>query len=441
MNILQVNLNDTVGGAARIGWCLFEQYRCHGHQSYMAVGHKTSCDPHVFELPNDSLRNLWTRFWKKLEKQIPEEKPSLLRLVQKTGHLAEPHRWLEHQRGIEDFHHPGTRCLLRLAPHSPDILHFHVLHGDYFDLRTLPRWTSLIPSIVTLHDEWMMTGHCACTFGCERWIAGCGHCPNLTTYPAVRRDATHRNWERKRNIYEKSRLYVATPSRWLMDKVHRSILTKSMVESRVIPNGVDDSVFYSQGKEEARNSLSLPLNAWIGLFVAQGTRTNEYKDYNAIENGFRKFAAMAPPDQPCLLLCVGEEGEERKVDNVTFRFVGYQKEMKTVALYYNAADVYIHGTRTDNFPNTVLESMACGTPVIATAVGGIPEQVNEGQTGFLVPPGDAHAIAECLRELHESPELREKMGFRAIERVRNHFRFEKIARNYLDWYRDILEIS
>jgi glycosyltransferase involved in cell wall biosynthesis len=87
------------------------------------------------------------------------------------------------------------------------------------------------------------------------------------------------------------------------------------------------------------------------------------------------------------------------------RFIPYQANQESVARYYEAADLYVHAAPADTFPNTILEALACGTPVVATAVGGIPEQVEDGQTGFLVPVGNARALAERLTQLLSDHQL------------------------------------
>ena len=109
-----------------------------------------------------------------------------------------------------------------------------------------------MPTVLTLHDAWLLSGHCAHSFDCERWKTGCGECPDLTIEPAIRRDATADNWVRKRDIYARSRLYVATPSPWLMGRVEQSMLAPAVEQARVIPNGVDLSVFRPADKRSIR---------------------------------------------------------------------------------------------------------------------------------------------------------------------------------------------
>ena len=93
-----------------------------------------------------------------------------------------------------------------------------------------------------------------------------------------------------------------------------------------------------------------------------------------------------------LCIALGETAPSEQIGDIEIRFVPYQKDPEQVARYHQAADIYIHPARADTFPTTIIEALACGTPVVATAVGGIPEQIVEGKTGFLVPVGDAGAM-------------------------------------------------
>ena len=87
--------------------------------------------------------------------------------------------------------------------------------GGYFDFAALPSLSRMSPLVLTLHDAWLLADTARILLGCERWKTGCGDCPDLTIYPAATRDATDFNWQRKQRIFARSRLYIATPSRWL----------------------------------------------------------------------------------------------------------------------------------------------------------------------------------------------------------------------------------
>src|SRR5262249_5396379 len=199
--ILQVNACDGGGGAYRVGEDLHREYRNQGHDAWLAVGRKATDAPGVVVIPNDANRGLWARGWVGVE--------HLLSLA--LGHplygrrpsrwlrwVGQPLRSLEHARGYEDFDYPGTRQLAHLTPRPPDLIHAHNLHGDYFDLRELPELSRSFPTFLTLHDAWLLSGHCAHSLDCERWLTGCGSCPYLSLYRTATRDKTEASWNRKR---------------------------------------------------------------------------------------------------------------------------------------------------------------------------------------------------------------------------------------------------
>ena len=440
IRVFQVSTFDRGGGAEKVAWNLFRAYRQFGFPSWLAVGYKCSNDPDVLLVPNDDCRSRWARAWITVGNVLSPlvGKVRVARRLRKGLQLlGQPRRLLEIHRGHEDFDFPGTWRLLDLPPERPDIVHCHNLHGGFFDLRALPWLSHQVPVVLTLHDAWLLSGHCAHSFGCERWKTGCGNCPDLTIYPSIKRDATAYNWQRKRDIYAKSRLYVATPSLWLMKKVEESILSPAIVEKRVIPNGIDLSVFRPGNKELARASLGLPQNVSILLFVGHGTRSNPWKDYTTMESALVRVASKNKR-RKLIFLCLGEKQPEERFGVARIRFVGYQKDPMKVAQFYQAADVYIHAARAETFPNTVLEALACGIPVVATAVGGIPEQVEDGKTGFLVPPKDAEMMASRIEQLLSNDELRKEMGTQAVKSARSRFDIEQQVSKYLDWYKEIL---
>ena len=440
--ILQINMQDVGGGAEKIAYLLHLYYQNKNIKSWLAVGIKKNNDSIILLIDNRSFYSKWTKFWLKIANKItphPQNNKQENTLHKTIKYfIAQPKRWLERQQGHEWFHYPITQHLLDLPPQTPDLIHAHNLHGEYFDLRQLPFLSQQIPFIITLHDAWLLSGHCAHSFDCDRWKIGCGKCPDLTIAPAIKRDATAYNWQRKQEIYANSKLYIATPSQWLMNKVKESILAPAIIESRVIPNGIDLSVFKPGNQKEIRTKLNLPLETKIILFTANGIRENPWKDYKTMQKAIALLAENLP-SQNILFLALGENGPPEKIGNATIQFIPYVTDPHAVADYYRVADVYVHAAKADTFPTTVLEALACGIPVVATAVGGIPEQIEQNKTGFLVSLGDAINMAQSIQLLLENDNLHQQISRQAAETAQRKFNAERMANDYLDWYQTILQ--
>ena len=443
LRILQVNLEDAPGGAAQVAWNLHRAFLERGLPACLAVGRKLRDDASVQLVPNDARRDRWAHIWFAIGNvfsPLAGKVRGAGRLRSWVQMIGQPERRRDIRRGVEDFNFPGTWNLLELTPQPPTIVHYHNLHGGYFDLRALPWLSQQLPAVMTLHDAWLLSGHCAHSFDCERWKIGCGLCPDLTIPPSIRRDETASNWLRKQAIYAKSRLYVATPSSWLMQKVEESMLARAIVESRVIPNGVDLSVFHPADRREVRARLGLPPDSSVLLFTANQIRQNVWKDYRTLRAAIAQVAGNLP-GVDLLFIALGEAGPAERIGRAEIRFVPYQQDAATVAGYYQAADGYVHAARADTFPNTVLEALACGTPVVATALGGIPEQIIHGETGLLVPPGMAESMAAAIVSLLTDSPLRARMGTNAALDAQKRFSLDRQVSAYLAWYRTILETS
>lgn len=459
LRILQVSTADRAGGAEAVAWNLFQRYRKEGHHSRLLVGTKKTDDPDVVAFNHNSCRSRWTRFWTRTE-QFLSSLPGNMRGRKKLEDLClligQPRRWWDIQRGNEDFDFPETRRVLRENTQTADLVHLHNLHGGYFDLRVLPELCRDVPVILTQHDAWLLSGHCAHSFECERWKTGCGDCPDLAIPPRIKRDATAFNWHRKREIFAASQLYVATPSQWLMNKVQESILAPAIRESKVIPYGVDLDVFQPGKKTRIRRELGFPEETRMLLFAANGIRTNPWKDFATLKNALHRLGECFF-ESPLVLIALGEEAPSEDWNGITIHSVPHQTAPADVARYYQAADLYVHAAKADTFPNTVLEALACGTPVVATAIGGIVEQVKSLRgivsfdtdwkthspaeaTGVLVPPGDAKCLADVLHRLlgAKCSGTLAALSQNASADARRRFDLQRQAADYLSWYREIL---
>lgn len=436
VKILQVNTADRGGGAEGSARALFEAYRRRGHCSWLAVGRKLSADPAVFEIPRAAAPSATGRLLQRLAqrlRQAPARRLWAAGLARRLEILADPLRRADWRRGLEDFNFPATERLLDLCPETPDIVHCHNLHGGYFDLRALPVLSHRVPLILNLRDTWLLAGHCGYFMDCDRWRRGCGQCPDLARYPSVRRDATAENWRRKAAVFAASRLHITAPSEWLLACARESMLTAA--SSRMIPNGIDLAVFRPGDRAAARDRLHLAPSAPVVLFAA-ASRRNVYKDPETMTAAIRTVASRwAAPGRP-VFLCVGTAVPAASLNGLDVRCLPFLADPTDMAAAYRAADVFVHTARAEAFGKTVTEAMACGTPVVASAVGGIPEQIDDGNEGFLLPAGDAEGMAARIASLLTDRALRDACSRAAVQRASRYDVCMQIDR-FLEWYEEL----
>ncbi len=437
LTIAQLGTSDEGGGAASVASALMRGYAERGHRVWHFVGRTRSDDPAIVPIDDDD-RPLYRaagytaaqRAIRRLAARYPNRGFGLVsRALRYATHpRALAARW----RGAEDFEFPATHRLLDRLETPADIVHLHNLHGGYFDLRALPGISRRAPTILTLHDMWLLTGHCAYSLGCERWRTGCGQCTDLRLAPSVRRDDTDANWQRKRDIYARSELRVASPSRWLQQQIASSSLGAVVRESRVIPNGVDTRVFRPGDRARARAAVGLPVDGPIVLLTT-GSLGSMWKDDATLHRAAARLGAARPGVR---FVTDGRPSAVRHDAGLNTRVIPFQGNPRVMAEYYRAADLYWHAARADTHPLSVLEAMACGTPPVATAIGGIPEQVS-ADTGVLVPASGWAGMADASADLLDDHGRRERLGRAAADHVARRFTIDRQVDAYLEWFAEL----
>ncbi len=434
LRIAQVSTASVGGGAEQVARDLHAGYRKNGLTADLYTGWGGAVEPGIRRIDNDSARSTWARAWLG---DVEARQPGLFRRS-----IAEPVRRLQRRAGREDMCFPATAATVDLL-HGYDCVQLHNLHGEYFDLRELPRLAAGVPVVLTMHDAWLLSGHCAFSLACERWLTGCGNCPDLGLPPAVRRDATAANWRRKQRLLQRVPLRLAPSSESLADRVRRAPLAETAAEIRVVPNGVDLDLFRPRTDR-------LPGRRPVVLFSGNNPDANRYKDYATVAAAVQ--VAATEYGRPMTLIVLGATGETEINGLVEIRRVPFSADREVVARYMRDADVYLHAAHAETFGLTVIEALASGTPVVATAVGGIPEQVRPlpgpiggiaeltqagDATGYLVPPGDSHAMGRALAALLDRPDLLGQMSLAARRDAEQRFDQRDQVAAYVRWFDEI----
>ncbi len=432
MKILQIAQSERGGGASKVALNLHRGYLSAGHDARLLVKFPAIKTPGLFAVDAFSETAPWAPMCKSLDRIVGQFGPfrGQRRLRELFWGIAWPTRLRDRWLGVEDFNYPYSHRLFDLAGWSPEVIQLHNISTGFFDLRALKVLSRKRPVILTLHDSWAFTGHCGHPIDCRRWRTGCGQCPDLERFPPVRRDKTSYNWQRKKEIYAESSLYVASPSRWLLDIAQESILVAR--DYRLVANGIDLNCFSPADKDEAKGFLDLPKDAFVCLYVsAIGAGNDAYKDYSTVRDSIIRVEKIACGVK-IFFVCVG--GQTVTKNSSGHRYVGYIKDSGLLRRYYQAADLFLHAANAETFGLTVAEAQACGTPVVATAVGGIPEIVQHERTGFLVPRHGSNEMADCIVELAMDRQTCRRMGEVAANFAGKEFELQTQVRKYLEWF-------
>jgi glycosyltransferase involved in cell wall biosynthesis len=313
---------------------------------------------------------------------------------------------------------------------EPDVVNLHWLGTGTLSVGEIGRIRR--PIVWTLHDMWPFSGAEHVTED-RRYQRGYRRGDRASGERGV--DWNRSTWLRKQRGWRTS-MHLVAPSRWMADMAQRSALTGSWPLS-VIPNPVDATVWRPMEQGSARDLLGLPQNHHLVLFGSDGGEAPRIKGADLLQGALTRLPlhlGAAPSQQPVRLVVFG--GARAWIEPAgrapyPIHHVGRIEDDRLLRAVYAAADVMVVPSRMDNFPNVALEAQACGTPVIAFRVGGIPEIVIDRVTGRLVEPFDVEGLALAISELLTAPGL-DQMRDRASERMNAHFSPVRVATMYAE---------
>jgi len=342
--------------------------------------------------------------------------------------------------GLNDIHCLSTFKIQGLqAYQEADLLDFHCIHGGYFNYLALPSLTAHKPAVITLHDMWHLTGHCSYSYDCERWEIGCGQCPYPGSYPPVRRDNTRIEWKLKNWAYKRSHITVVAPSRWMTTLAQQSMFGALPIQQ--IPYGVDTEVYQPLDRGHCRALLGIPGDKRVLLFSAMRMNVSSFEGLRKGGDLLVKALQSLPNSLKAetVLLLLGEGGEAiAETIGIQALNLGYVSSDQLKAIAYCAADLFVLPTCADNLPLALIESMACGTPLVSFRVGGVPELVRPGITGYLAEPGDATDLAHGILQFLEDDALRHDISQRCRATALKEYPLELQVQRYLELYHQVL---
>ena len=308
---------------------------------------------------------------------------------------------------------------------QPDVVHLHNLHGYYINVPMLLRYLKQknIPTVITMHDFWLMTGHCAyINQSCDRWKTGCGNCSRLNQYPAAKFDNTKANWKWKASLFvDMPNVTLVPVSYWLGRYVDESLLKN--VKQNVIYNGIDTNVFKPFDGEASVKGVD-----WSKFTImAIATRWTEANGYQDV----MKLSSILPDN--CQIVMVGLD--EQQMTNLPKNIIGFRKTESFTQLQelYTKSDVIFNPNREVTFGLVTAEAMACGTPAIVLRDTAGEELVDE-QTGYVID--SVEEVPELISTINQVD--KNFMSKACRDRVRELFNAEKQFQKYIDLYKAVI---
>jgi glycosyltransferase involved in cell wall biosynthesis len=324
----------------------------------------------------------------------------------------------------------------KIAKIEPDIINVHWICRGYLQIETLAKLNK--PLVWTFHDMWGFTGGCNYTEDCDRYQESCGYCPQLGSQRDW--DLSRWVWQRKNKAWKNLNLAIVTPSKWLAECTLASSLFKD-ARVEVIPNGIDTEQYRPIHRQTARELLKLPQDKHLILFGAIGATSDRRKGFHLLQPAMKSLSQSGWQDK--IDLVVFGSSQPTTEPDLGFRshYLGKFGDELSLALVYSAADLFVAPSVQDNLPNTVVESLSCGTPCVAFNIGGMPDMIEHQQNGYLAPAYDIEELARGIAWVLENRDRHQKLCQKARSKAEQEFTQEIQARRYLSLFTEMVSQS
>ena len=409
IKVLSVCTSDSSGGAARAAYRIHQAVRELGVDSRMFVKHKGTDEPTVltvddfiphnalyrgFDWARNKVKNKWQHYqWGK----YPDRQKFFMSDLRSTdiGHALQKIEY--------------------------DILHLHWVNLRFLPLEQLPKDK---PIVWTLHDSWPFCGVCHVPLDCEGFTKECGACPML--YSSDTDDLSHQVWKKKKKILDGLDLHIVAPSHWMADNARNSSLFAGR-DIRVIPNCVDTELFSPGERDEACGRLHLDTSRRHILFGAMSAITDPNKGLSYLVNALSRLDDSLKEEID--LVIVGADGTiEDLIPDIPVRNLGVLRNEWDMVGAYRSADITVVPSLSENLSCTIMESLSCGTPVVAFNIGGNGDLIEHKVNGYLALMRDSHDLSKGI--IWALLQRKEHMGSVTRRKVFEHFTSQTVGEQY-----------
>lgn len=409
MNILQLTAFDLVGQQFN-GYQLHKQLTQLGHESHMAVMYSEFNDPLIHQLGNLFTREIDRRYVPKFERFFAVR--SILPLSAFTLYRTSYYR-------------------------KADIVHLHLVYSaPFFSLFNVPRLSKKRKVVWTLHDPWMMSGHCVYSLDCERWAIGCGDCPDLTLPFPIKRDTTAFSWKLKRWLMHHSSVTLVVASSWMYERVQRSPIL-SHLPCQVIPLGIDLKKYEPRDRVRCRSRFGIPDDAHVLAFRFRG-ETERFKGWPWLKRALMSVNITKPT---YLLIFEGKGAVEDLKDKYRVIELGWVNDQDLIVDAFCAADIFLMPSVAEAFGIMAVEAMACGTPVIVFEGTALPDIIHAPEGGMAVPYKDSDALARSIENLLHDRSLYANLVNEGLRIVREEYNIDLYVQRHIALYESLVSKS
>ena len=418
LKVIHLNTYDGNGGAGRACLRLSNALRANGIDSSVAVYYKFGKDPAIINLSGGIFAKLKVIFNIMAERYLAK---FFVKALKTPFSLQWFGKDLQHNHLLKDA----------------DLIHLHWVNHGFLSPKFLAALDELEkPMVWTFHDSNAFTGGCHVRYTCENFHQQCGNCPLLRF--SGEGDISHQTWKRKQKAYSKLNFHVVAPSIWMASSVKQSSLLGIRSVS-VIPNTVEIDIFKPYVKAEAKKILKIAPEKFVIMSGFMPSKNDKHKGTDYLIAALNELASRSEIDNSKIELVIFGNRDAKNMPEFPFKttFLGTIQKDAHLAKCYSAADAFILPSLEDNLPNTVMESLACATPVVAFKTGGIPDMVKHLENGYLADYKSSNDLADGIEWLflHEDSATVQKEARRTIL---SHFAPQIIADKHLELYQNFI---
>ncbi|MBO6191024.1 MAG: glycosyltransferase family 4 protein [Prevotella sp.] len=416
MRVLIVNTSERTGGAAVAASRLMEALNNNGVKAKMLVRDKETDRLTVAAVPGQK----WMQFYFLWERFVV-----WLRLHFNRKHLFEV-----------DIANCGADVTQLPEFQEADVVHLHWINQGMLSLKGIRKILNTgKPVVWTMHDIWPATAICHLTLDCRNFETQCAHCRLLPGNGSTN-DLSTQIWKRKQQMLNDRQITFVTCSQWLAGEAQKSALLKGQ---RVvsIPNPIDTHIYTPKDKQQARQRVGLPTEGRIILFASQRV-TNRNKGMGYLLEACRLLAEQYPEKKEDITVAILGGHAEEIEGQLPFRTcpLGYVNDEQRIVDIYNAADVFVLPSLSENLPNTIMEAMACGVPSVGFRIGGIPEEIDHQQNGYVADYCSSEDLARGIWwTLYEADH--EAVRKACLQKVAHNYSQQSVANRYLEVYESL----